>query len=57
MLGEPMSLPVIISLVALGLVALASGALIALFATRRAPDGFEDADGCHLSNPPRRRAG
>ncbi len=39
----------IISLIALGLLALASGALIAMFATRCAPDGFEDSSGCHLS--------
>jgi hypothetical protein len=41
---------VITSLLALGLAAVASGALIAMFATRCAPDGFEDANGCHLSN-------
>lgn len=40
---------IILSLLALGLVALASGALIAMFATHCAPEGFEDAAGCHLS--------
>ena len=42
---------IIITLLALGLVALACGALIAMFATHCAPEGFEDSAGCHLSRP------
>jgi hypothetical protein len=48
--------PVILWLLAMGLFALAGGALIAMFAACRAPDGFEDADGCHLSPRLTRRA-
>jgi hypothetical protein len=38
---------VLIVTLALGLLALASGALIAMLAWRRAPDGFEDNNGFH----------
>ena len=31
-----------------GLTTLLGGAAIAVFALWRAPDGFEDTDGCHL---------
>jgi hypothetical protein len=47
-----MDIDVIISLLALVLAAVASGALIAMFATHCAPEGFEDASGCHLSRRP-----
>jgi hypothetical protein len=38
--------------VLLGIAAMAGGALIALFASRRAPDGFEDQDGFHVGRLP-----
>ena len=38
----------IIILAAFGIAALVGGAVIALLATRSAPDGFEDQDGFHL---------
>ena len=39
-------------MVLLGIVAITGGALIALFASRRAPDGFEDQDGFHIGRLP-----
>ena len=32
-----------------GLIMLIGGAVIAVVGMRRAPDGFEDKEGCHLS--------
>ena len=46
---------VLIVILALGLLALASGALIAMFASRRAPDGFEDGNGFHHASRSSRR--
>lgn len=48
-----------ILIVALGLVSvtLAGGALIAMIASRKAPDGFEDDEGFHVGRmPPRPRS-
>jgi hypothetical protein len=42
----------IIIVVLLGIAAMVGGALIALFASRRAPDGFEDQDGFHVGRLP-----
>jgi hypothetical protein len=42
-------------LVLLGIAALAGGATIVLFASRRAPDGFEDQDGFHVGQLPSAR--
>jgi hypothetical protein len=41
-----------IIMVLLAIAALVSGAVIALLASRRAPDGFEDQDGFHLGRVP-----
>ena len=46
----------IIVLILLGAAALIGGIVIALLASRRAPDGFEDHEGFHLGRvPPSRR--
>jgi hypothetical protein len=42
-------------MVLLGFAAIVGGALIALFASRRAPDGFEDQDGFHVGPLPTAR--
>lgn len=42
----------IIVVVLIGLAALVGGAVIALCATRNAPDGFEDHEGFHLGQIP-----
>ena len=42
----------IIVLILLGLAALAGGIVIALLASRSAPDGFEDQEGFHLGRVP-----
>ena len=41
---------VIIIATALGLATIVSGGVIALIAFWRAPDGFEDTEGCHLGS-------
>ena len=42
----------IIVIVLLGIAALIGGAVIALLASRSAPDGFEDQEGFHLGRVP-----
>jgi hypothetical protein len=42
----------IIIMALLGIVALIGGTLLALLASRNAPDGFEDKEGFHLGPPP-----
>ncbi|MGH7944212.1 MAG: hypothetical protein ACREH8_07060 [Opitutaceae bacterium] len=43
----------VVVLVALGLVVLIGG-VVAFFALRKAPDGFEDDEGFHPTNKPKR---
>jgi hypothetical protein len=43
---------VIIVVVLLGIAALIGGAVIALLASRSAPDGFEDHEGFHVGRVP-----
>ena len=50
-LSTAMESDVILYTLVLSLLAVASGALIAIVASRRAPEGFEDVNGCHLSPP------
>ena len=47
-----MSSAAIIIIILLGIAALAGGAVIAIMASRKAPDGFEDQDGFHLVRVP-----
>jgi hypothetical protein len=42
----------IIIMVVLGIAAVVGGAVIALLASRSAPDGFEDREGFHLGGVP-----